>query len=78
MKAPKSDNGGEYVSNEFKNLCATEGIRRESTTPRNPQHNGVAERKNKSILGAARVMLRDEGLPLHVEFPVFSQAHAIY
>ena len=27
VKFLRSDNGGEYVSNEFKNLCATEGIR---------------------------------------------------
>ena len=26
-KALRSDNRGEYVSNEFKNLCAPEGIR---------------------------------------------------
>jgi len=31
-----SDNGGEYVSNEFKNLCVQEGIRQVLTTPPNP------------------------------------------
>lgn len=31
-----SDNGGEYVSNEFKNFCAMEGIKRVLTTPHNP------------------------------------------
>jgi transposase InsO family protein len=61
VKALRSDNGGEYVSNEFKNLCAKEGIRRELNTPHNPQQNGVAERKNKSIVGVARVMLHDQG-----------------
>jgi transposase InsO family protein len=54
VKALKSDNGGEYVSNEFKNLCAKEGIRWELTTPHNPQQNGVVERKNKSIVGASK------------------------
>ena len=29
VKALRSDNGGEYVSNEFKNFCATEEIKRE-------------------------------------------------
>jgi hypothetical protein len=34
VKALRSDNGGEYVSNEFKNLCAKEGIRwRVDNTP---------------------------------------------
>jgi len=44
-KALKSDNGGEYVWNEFKNFCAKEDIRRELIAPHNPQQNGVAERE---------------------------------
>jgi transposase InsO family protein len=66
VKALRSDNGGEYVSNEFKNFCASEGIRWELIAPHNPQQNGVAERKNKSIVGVAWVMLHDQGLPLHL------------
>ena len=42
----RSDNGGEYTSNEFGNFCKDAGIKRELTTPYNPQQNGVAERKN--------------------------------
>jgi len=45
VKDLKSDNRGEYMSNEFKNICAKEGIHQELTTPHNPQKNGVAERK---------------------------------
>jgi hypothetical protein len=41
-----------------------EGIRREMTVAYNPQQNGVAERKNRSIVGAARAMIHDQGLPL--------------
>lgn len=37
VKALRSDNGGEYVSNEFKNLCAKEGIQRMLKAPQNPQ-----------------------------------------
>lgn len=66
VKALWSDKGGDYVSNEFKNLCAVEGIKRELMTPHNPQQNGVAERKNKSIVGVAREVLHDQGLPLHL------------
>jgi hypothetical protein len=58
------DNGGEYTSKEFMDFCAGEGIRRELTVPYNPQQNGVAERKNRAIVGAARAMLHDQGLPL--------------
>ena len=34
--------------------------------PHYPQQNGVAERKNITIVGAAREMLHDQGLPLHL------------
>ena len=37
IKSPWSDNGGEYVSNEFKNFCVVEGIKQELTSPHNPQ-----------------------------------------
>jgi transposase InsO family protein len=64
IKVLRSDNGGEYTSNEFSDFCAREGIKREVTVPYNPQHNGVVERKNKAIVGVARTMLHDQGLPL--------------
>jgi hypothetical protein len=66
VKALRSDNGGEYISNEFKDFCSREGIRRELIAPHNPQQNGVAERKNRTIVGVAQVMLHDQGLPLHL------------
>ena len=37
VNALRSENGGEYVSNEFTYFCAKEGVRRELTTPHNPQ-----------------------------------------
>ena len=57
VKALRSENGGEYVSNEFKKFCASKGIRRELIAPHNPQQNGVAERNNRTIVGEARAML---------------------
>jgi len=66
VKALRSDNGGEYISDEFKDFCKVEGIRRELIAPHNPQQNGVAERKNIMIVGATRAMLYDQGLPLHL------------
>ena len=62
-KALRIDNGGEYMSNEFKNLCAKEGIRWDLTTPDNPQQKGVVEGKNISIVGSTWAMLHDQGLP---------------
>ena len=34
--------------------------------PHNPQQNGVTARKNRSIVGAAQVILHDQGLPMHL------------
>ena len=53
IKALKSDYGGEYVSQEFKDFCAVEGIKLEFTAPHNPQQNGVAKRKNRMIGGGS-------------------------
>jgi hypothetical protein len=66
VKAVRSDNGGEYISNKFKYFCSREGIRRELIAPHNPQQNGVVERKNIMIMGAARAMLHDQGLPMYL------------
>jgi IS30 family transposase len=66
VKALRSDNGGEYISNEFKEFCSREGIRRELIMPHNPQQNGFTERKNRTIMGAVQTMLHDQGLPMHL------------
>ena len=51
IKVLRSGNGGEYTSKEFMDFCAGEGIRRELIVPYNPQQNGVAETKNRAIVG---------------------------
>lgn len=63
IKVLRSDNGGEYIDKDFTDFCANEGIRREWTTLYNPHQNGAAERKNKTIIGVAKVMLYDQDLP---------------
>jgi hypothetical protein len=64
IRVLRLDNGGEYTSNEFMEYCSTEGIKKELTVIYNPQQNGVAERKNRTIVGATRVMIHDQGLPM--------------
>ncbi|GKD27892.1 putative ribonuclease H-like domain-containing protein [Tanacetum coccineum] len=44
-------------------LCRSKGIKREYSNARTPQQNGVAERKNKTLIEAARTMLADSFLP---------------
>eukprot|EP00253_Pinus_taeda_P006383 PITA_06383 len=53
IKALRSNNGREYVSQKFKDFCAVEGIKQELTAPHNPWQNEVAERKNRTIVGVA-------------------------
>ena len=62
----QSDNGREFTSNEFKRLCKDSGIKREFSIPYNPQQNGVAKRKNRTIMEAARAMLHDQDIPMHL------------
>ena len=57
------DNGGKYESNEFDDFFREAG-KRELTMPYNPQQNGVAERKNRTICEAAKPMLSNLDLPL--------------
>ena len=57
------DNGGEYTSHAFDEYCRQEGIKRQLTVPYTPQQNGVAKRKNRSIVGATRAILHDHSLP---------------
>ena len=66
IKTFRSDNGREFTSNEFKELCKDLGIKRELSTPYNTQQNGIAERKNRTIMEAARAMLHDQDLPMHL------------
>ena len=58
----RTDRGGEYVSNEFLNFCKTQGIQKQFTTWYTPQRNGIAERKNKTIMEMARNMLATKHL----------------
>jgi transposase InsO family protein len=60
----RSYNGREYTSKEFLNFCKDIRIKRELTTPYNPQQNGVVERKNKTIMEAVKTMIHDQDLPM--------------
>ncbi|GJV48750.1 putative ribonuclease H-like domain-containing protein [Tanacetum coccineum] len=46
--------------NEF---CRIKGIKREFSVARTPQQNGVAEKKNRTLIETARTMLADSLLP---------------
>ncbi|GJZ58254.1 putative ribonuclease H-like domain-containing protein [Tanacetum coccineum] len=63
VKIIRCDNGTEFKNNEMNQFCQMKGIKREFSVARTPQQNGVAERKNRTLIEAARTMLADSLLP---------------
>ncbi|GKC04191.1 putative ribonuclease H-like domain-containing protein [Tanacetum coccineum] len=63
MKVIRCDNGTEFKNRVMNEFCEMKGIKREFCVARTPQQNGVAERKNKTLIEAARTMLVDSKLP---------------
>ncbi|KAM1936926.1 hypothetical protein ACFX15_014142 [Malus domestica] len=55
LVAMRSDRGGEYTSNAFKAYCKEQGIRHQLTADYTPQQNGIAKRKNRTILDMTRM-----------------------
>ncbi|KAI5342698.1 hypothetical protein L3X38_010574 [Prunus dulcis] len=64
VKKLRSDRGGEYTSHEFNKLCDEMGMERQLTVAYSPQQNGVAERKNRTIVEMAKCMMIEKGMPL--------------
>nr|GEX90306.1 putative ribonuclease H-like domain-containing protein [Tanacetum cinerariifolium] len=59
VKVIRSDNGTEFKNFDINQFCGLKGIKREFSVPRTPQQNGIAERKHKTLIKAARTMLTD-------------------
>ena len=62
IKILRSDNGGEYVNNDFMYILYQIGIQVHHSIPYTPQHNGVAERKNQSLKEMTTCMLESKKL----------------
>ncbi|GJV18075.1 putative ribonuclease H-like domain-containing protein [Tanacetum coccineum] len=63
VKVIRCDNGTEFKNSVMNQFCDMKGIKREFSVARTPQQNGVAERKNRTLIEAARTMLVDSKLP---------------
>ena len=63
VKCLRIDRGGEFISNEFNEFCKHNGIKRQMTTAYTPQQNGIAERKNRTVMNMVRSMLSDKNIP---------------
>ena len=63
IKVLRSYRGGEYSSNSFVNFYRNHDIKKDLIASYTPQQNGVAERKNRTIVEMARRMMKEKGLP---------------
>ncbi|KAJ9565483.1 hypothetical protein OSB04_001449 [Centaurea solstitialis] len=66
IKILRSDRGGEYFNHEFDTFCEENGIKHERTSPFTPQQNGLAERKNRTLVEMVNCMLNQSGLPTNL------------
>ncbi|GKD50857.1 putative ribonuclease H-like domain-containing protein [Tanacetum coccineum] len=63
VKVIRCDNGTEFKNRVMNQFCEMKGIKREFSVARTPQQNGVVERKNRTLIEAARTTLADSKLP---------------
>nr|GEX00377.1 putative ribonuclease H-like domain-containing protein [Tanacetum cinerariifolium] len=64
VKIIRCDNRTEFKNADLNQLCGLKGIKREISVPRTPQQNGIGERKNRTLIEAARTLLVDSLLPI--------------
>jgi transposase InsO family protein len=63
IKRVRSDNGTEFKNTNIEEFLDEEGIKHEFSVPYTPQQNGVVERKNRTLIKAARAMLDEYKTP---------------
>nr|GEW62725.1 putative ribonuclease H-like domain-containing protein [Tanacetum cinerariifolium] len=63
VKIIRYDNGTDFKNKVMDDFCREKGIKREYSVARTPQQNGVAERRNMTLIKADRIMLADSKLP---------------
>ncbi|GKD01663.1 retrovirus-related pol polyprotein from transposon TNT 1-94, partial [Tanacetum coccineum] len=57
VKIIRCDNGTEFKNKVMDDFCKEKGIKREYSIARTPQQNGVVERRNRTLIEAARTMV---------------------
>ena len=63
IRCLRTDCGGVFTSHKFTDFCKENGMRRQLTTAYTPQQNGVAKRKNRTIMNMVRSMLLGRKFP---------------
>ena len=61
-KVFRSDGGGEFINNKLQTFLKSIGVIHQTSAPYTPQQNGVAERKNRTVIEMAKCMLLDSGI----------------
>ncbi|GKF55754.1 putative ribonuclease H-like domain-containing protein, partial [Tanacetum coccineum] len=59
----RTDRGTEFLNKTLHAYFKEEGIEHQTSTPRTPEQNGVVERRNRTLVEAARMMLSASKLP---------------
>ena len=66
VKKVRSDQGGEFISNEFSSLLMNNFIRHEKSAPYSPHQNGTAERHWRTLFEMGRCILLESKLPKYM------------
>jgi hypothetical protein len=74
IKTLRTDCGGEYTNNEFRNFCSNSSIIHQFTCPHTSQQNGVAECKHRHIVDMALTLISQSSLPFQYWSYAFSTA----
>ena len=63
LRVLRTDRGGEFTSVEFGLYCAGHSVEHHLTALYSPQQNGIVERRNQTVVGMARSMLKAKKMP---------------
>ena len=80
IKAFRSDRGKEFENSFILEWLSQQGIKHELTAPHSSSQNGVAERKNRTIMESVRIIMLDHNIPRYLwgeatKHVVFVQNH---
>ena len=62
IKYLQSDNGREFCNHKFDDFLVSQGIQRRLTVPYTPEQNGIAKRRNRTLVQIPRCILIESGL----------------
>ena len=72
LKCLRSNRGGEFTSKDFEVFYNDKGIKRQIVAPRTPPQNGIAKRRNRSLIDCARTLMMEKNVALKYQREVVS------